>query len=29
LREYGIAEADHLIGILIHIVGPPPSAAAA
>lgn len=29
LREYGIAEADHLLGILIHIVGPPPAPAAA
>jgi hypothetical protein len=28
LREYTIAEADRLLGIFIHIVGPPPAAAA-
>ena len=25
LREYGIGEPDRLLGILIHIAGPPPS----
>lgn len=28
LREYGIAEADRLIGILTHIAGPPPAPSA-
>lgn len=28
LREYTIAEVDVLLGILVHIVGPPPAAAA-
>ncbi len=29
LREYGITEVDLLLGILIHIAGPPPATAAA
>jgi hypothetical protein len=29
LREYGIGEADLLLGVLTHIVGPPPAQAAA
>ncbi len=28
LREYGIGEVDRLLGILIHIAGPPPAPAA-
>lgn len=28
LREYGIAEVDRLLGILVQIVGPPPAVAA-
>ncbi len=28
LREYGIGEVDRLLGILVHLVGPPPAAAA-